>query len=338
MQLTVPRCESGEDVVTSEANPGPNHPGPATAVSRRRMLAGALGAVAAAGTAGSLLALAGDASIHEHATATKRAVRLTPPDPVGGWLAGMLYVALYGHPGSSTLGVLGEQGVEQAVARARRVAGAYASFGRPVVPTFEIIATVASSSAGSDGDYSNEFASSRFQPWIDAARAHGLHVILDLQPGRATFPSQAREIGALLAQRNVSLALDPEWRVGPTQRPGGGRIGTVDGVEINETIDYLDGVVRRFSLPPKMLVVHQFTPSMVTNKAIIRGTPNVQVVFQMDGFGTLDLKIGSWNRMVSDLPVGALTGWKNFYDEDRPTPTPAATLSVLPTPIYVSYQ
>ncbi len=302
------------------------------------MLVGALGTLAAAGAAGSLLALAGDGRIDEAATATKQAVRLNPPDPAGGWLPGALYIALYGHPGSSTLGVLGEQGVEEAVARARQVAGAYASFGRPVVPTFEIIATVASSAAGPDGDYSNEFPDSRFQPWIDAARAGGLHVILDLQPGRATFPSQAREIEALLAQRNVSLALDPEWRVGPTQRPGGGRIGTVDGVEVNETIDYLDSVIRRYSLPPKMLVVHQFTASMVTNKAIIRGTPNVQVVFQMDGFGTLELKIGSWNRMVSDLPAGALTGWKNFYDEDRPTPTAAQTLSVLPTPIYVSYQ
>ena len=53
-----------------------------------------------------------------------------------------------------------------------------------------------------------------------------------MQPGRATFPSQAREIEPLLARRHVGLALDPEWRVGPTERPGGGRIGTVDGSEI----------------------------------------------------------------------------------------------------------
>ena len=136
----------------------------------------------------------------------------------------------------------------------------------------------------------------------------------------------------------MSLALDPEWRVGPTERPGGGRIGTVDGVEVNATIDYLDELIRRFALPPKMLVVHQFTPSMVTNKALIRSTPRVQVVFQMDGFGTLVLKNGSWSRMVADLPPTALTGWKNFYDEDRPTPTPSESLSVMPTPVYISYQ
>jgi hypothetical protein len=313
---------------------------PVGAAKRRRVLIGALAVVVVAATAGTILALP-SGPIDEPAVATEPAVRLDPPDPpdpAAGWEPGSLYVALYGHPGSSTLGVLGEQPVDHAVVRARTVASPYVQFGRPVVPTFEIITTVASSEAGSDGDYSNEFPDWKFQPWIDAARANDLHVILDLQPGRSTFPSQAREIEALLAQPNVSLALDPEWRVGPTERPGGGRIGTVDGTEVNETIDYLDEVIRRFGLPPKMMVVHQFTDSMVTNKAIIRGTPRVQVVFQMDGFGTLELKRGSWDRMVADLPAGALAGWKNFYDEDRPTPTPAESLSVLPTPVYVSYQ
>jgi hypothetical protein len=306
-------------------------------MSRRRALLGALGVVAAAATAGTILAT-DPGPVNEPAIATKKAIRLRPPEPMGGWKPDTLYVALYGHPGSSILGVLGEQGVDRAVARAEALAAQYAQFGRPVVPTFEIITTVASSEPGSDGDYSNEFLDSKFQPWIDAASANDMHVILDLQPGRSTFPSQAREIEALLAQRNVSLALDPEWRVGPTERPGGGRIGTVDGTEVNETIDYLDGLVRRLALPPKMLVVHQFTDSMVTNKAIIRGTSNVKVVFQMDGFGTLPLKISSWDRMVADLPAEALTGWKNFYDEDSPTPTPAQALSVTPTPIYISYQ
>ena len=294
---------------------------------------GGAASVAAAATAGTAWALS---AIDEGATVSERAVRSNPPD--AGFRPGTLYVALYGHPGSSTLGALGEQGVDAAVERARRVAQPYADFGRPVVPTFEIITTVASSEPGADGDYSNEFPASKFQPWLDAAASARMHVLLDLQPGRSTFPAQAAEIEGLLAQRHVSLALDPEWRVGPTQVPGGGRIGTVDGSEVNEVVDLLDGLVRRRGLPPKMLVVHQFTPSMVTNRSVIRGTDNVRIVFQMDGFGSLSLKRGSWDRMVADLPPGALTGWKNFYDEDRPTPTPAQTLANEPTPVYVSYQ
>ena len=249
-----------------------------------------------------------------------------------------LYVALYGHPGAPVLGSLGEQDVESAVDRAQSVARGYVGSGRPVVATFEIIATVASESAGADGDYSNEFPESTFQPWIDAAADAGMHVVLDLQPGRDTFPSQLAEIEPLLVHPHVSLALDPEWRVGPTERPGGGRIGTVEGVEVNQTIDALDALIRRHGLPPKMLVVHQFTDSMVTNRSIIRGTAHVRVVFQMDGFGSLSLKQDSWDRMVAGLPRGALTGWKNFYDEDRPTPTPDETLAQLPAPTYVSFQ
>jgi hypothetical protein len=336
---------------------------------RRRTLLGALGVIALAAIAGTILALP-DGPIDDPVAGAEAesAVRLDPPAPTespaptdspaptgsssstdtssptglsdaaGGWEPGTLYVALYGHPGSSTLGVLGEQDVDQAVERAKEVAAPYASLGRPVVPTFELITTVASSEPGSDGDYSNEFPDAKFQPWIDAALENDMHVIVDLQSGRATFPSQALEIEGLLAQPNVSLALDPEWRVGPTDKPEGGRIGSVDGAEVNETIDYLDEVIQRFELPPKMLVVHQFTPGMVTNKDIIRGTPNVHVVFQMDGFGTLPLKINSWDIMVADLPAGASTGWKNFYDEDSPTPTPAESVAVQPQPIYISYQ
>ena len=314
---------------------------PAGTVSRRRLLAmlglgTVFGAAAVAATQQLFAAEAGP--LTSRATATEKAVRLDPPKPRGGFDPSHLYVALYGHPGSSVLGVLGEQPVEAAADRAELVASQYMDFGRRVIPTFELITTVASSQAGADGDYSNEFPASKFTPWIDTAAARGMHVLCDLQPGRSTFPSQAREIESLLAYPHVSLALDPEWRVGPTQRPGGGRIGTVDGAEVNETIAYLDGLIRARGLPPKMLVVHQFTGSMVTNKASIRGTSNVIVVFQMDGFGTLPLKLGSWNRMVADLPPGALTGWKNFYDEDSPTPTPAQTMAVTPQPVYVSYQ
>jgi hypothetical protein len=276
--------------------------------------------------------------IDEAGRATQRAVRLDPPPPPGTFSPSDLYVALYGHPGAPILGALGEQGVDRAVDRAGLVALQYAPFGRTVVPTFELIATVASGFAGPDGDYSNEFPPSKFRPWIEAAAANRMHVVLDLQPGRSTFPQQAREIESLLLAPHVSLALDPEWRVGPDERPGGGRIGSVTGAEVNATIDWLDGVIRRNALPPKMLVVHQFTPSMVTDKRNIRGTERVQVVFQMDGFGSLSLKRASWDRMVSDLPSGAMTGWKNFYDEDRPTPTPAQSLAVRPTPVYVSYQ
>ena len=87
-----------------------------------------------------------------------------------------------------------------------------------------------------------------------------------------------------------------------------------------------------------MLIVHQFTPSMIRDKSSIRGTANVEIVVHMDGFGPLDLKRGSYRRTVQGLPPGALTGWKNFFQNDRPTPTPQQTMDNTPVPSFVSYQ
>ena len=131
---------------------------------------------------------------------------------------GRRLVALYGHPGDSNLGVLGEQPVEAAVERARQVAAEYATNGEAVVPTFEIITTVASSEPGPDGDHSLESPLDHIRPWIDAARAEGFYAIIELQPGHTEFLTQARRYEELLAQPHVGLALDPEWRLAPGER------------------------------------------------------------------------------------------------------------------------
>src|SRR5215469_6124933 len=60
-----------------------------------------------------------------------------------------MLVALYGEPGTPSLGVLGHQGLQASIARARRVAAAYRALSHvPVVPAFEIIATVAQAHPG----------------------------------------------------------------------------------------------------------------------------------------------------------------------------------------------
>lgn len=311
--------------------------------TRRSLLrAGGAAAATAAGLGARDVVQGLSSAIDSPALANAPAVRLNPPDapepPSGGFQPGVLYTALYGHPGSQNLGILGTLSVDGAVRRARDVADSYRFYGLPVVPAFEIIASVAAANAGGDGDYSNEFGPAKFEPLLRAAEANDLHVVCDLQTGRSRFDAQAREYEFLWTRPNVSIALDPEWRFDAPGRPGGGRIGSVSAAEVNATVDYIDGLIRRDNLPPKMLIVHQFTPSMIQQKTEIRGTPNVQIVIHMDGFGSLTLKRGSYARVVSDLPAGALTGWKNFYSNDRPTPTPQQTMANTPPPSYVSYQ
>ena len=249
-----------------------------------------------------------------------------------------LYVALYGTPGSKTLGVLGQYDVDGAVGKAKEVAAGYDGLFPMVIPSFEIIASVASNEAGGDGDYSNEISNKKLQPWVDAADANGMSVVLDLQAGRARFDQQAEELEELLLEPNVGIALDPEWRVGPNEVPEGGKIGSVTAEEVNATIDYVDQLVEENDLPKKILIVHQFTDDMIQNKADIHGTDNVQVIIHMDGFGPYTLKQDSYARVLLNFPENALTGWKNFYVWDEPTPTPAQTMDHDPQPVFVSYQ
>ncbi len=281
--------------------------------------------------------VAGDDAVADDSVVDDTAVPVVYP-PHHGFHDDTLYVALYGTPGTDSLGILGEFDAAGAARRAAEVAAEYESFAPTVIPTFEIIASVASFEAGEDGDYSNESSIERLRPWVDQAETSGIHVILDMQSGREAFDSQIQEYEEILLEPHTGVALDPEWRVGDSGVPEGGKIGTVTAAEVNRTIAYLDELVEENDLPQKILIVHQFTDDMISDKADILGTDNVQVIIHMDGFGPYTLKQGSYARVLLNFPENALTGWKNFYDEDEPTPTPAQTMDHDPQPVFVSYQ
>ena len=249
-------------------------------------------------------------------------------------------VALYGHPGTPSLGLLGEQGIEASIARAKKLAAEYQPFSdEPVQPAFEIITTVATGHAGPDGKYSAYTAVEKLEPWIDAAAKAGVYVVLDLQPGRNDFLVQAKRYEELLKRPNVGLALDPEWRLKPNQRHMV-QIGSVDAAEINKVSDWLAGLVREHALPQKMLILHQFQLRMIRDRDTLEtGHPELALVVHADGHGTPGQKQDTWNALRQDLPSGVRMAWKNFIDEDKPTFTPKRTYSeVDPKPWFVSYQ
>src|SRR5699024_7305965 len=109
------------------------------------------------------------------------------------------YVALYGHPGTPSLGVLGENDADQTIDLASRTAGKYADLTEDtVVPTLEVIVTVATGDAGNDGDYSSESPADQYRDLIEAAAEAGQYVVLDFQPGRSNFLDQVRQYEELL--------------------------------------------------------------------------------------------------------------------------------------------
>jgi hypothetical protein len=252
---------------------------------------------------------------------------------------GRRFVALYGHPGDPVLGVLGEQPVGDAVDRAQRVAAEYESLvDDPVIPAFEIITTVASASPGPARDYSRRTPAERLRPWIDAAREAGAYVVLDLQPGRTDFLTQAKEYEELLLEPHVGLALDPEWRLGPDQRHLE-QIGSVDAAEVNTVVEWLADLTAEHRLPQKLLILHQFTLRMISDRADVHtGRDELAVLIHVDGFGTPTEKFNTWDALHAAAPPDVWWGWKNFYDEDRPTFTPERTVEISPSPVFISYQ
>ncbi|GIG19974.1 hypothetical protein Cch01nite_06980 [Cellulomonas chitinilytica] len=253
-------------------------------------------------------------------------------------LPGKRYFALYGTPGLPALGVLGEQDVPATVARAQAHADAFRTLtGDTVVPAVEIIATVASAAPEPDGSYSRAIPVETLRPLVEAAGAAGLAVVLDLQPGRTDFLTQAQQYSDLLALPYVGLALDPEWRLAPDQVHLR-QIGSVGVDEINAVAAWLADLTRQRGLPQKMFVVHQFSLRMVDGRERLDTSHDeLAVVIHVDGQGTQPAKAGTWATLRAGAPP-VHWGWKNFYDEDQPMLDPAQTYAVQPVPDLVTYQ
>jgi hypothetical protein len=248
-------------------------------------------------------------------------------------------VAMYGHPGTPGLGALGEQGLTASISRVRGLAAPYRALSRvPVVPAFEIIATVAQGSAGPNGLYSYESSVASLRPWVQRATKDGLYVILDLQPGRANLLTQAKLYRSLLRLPNVGLALDPEWKLQPGQLPLQ-QIGSVSITEINSVVKWLAALTARYHLPQKLLVIHQFRLASIQDEARLNTHhQDLAIVIHMDGQGSPAAKVQTWDAVTAVAPRGVFFGWKNFFVKDHPMMNPQETMHRSPQPVMISYQ
>jgi hypothetical protein len=248
------------------------------------------------------------------------------------------YVTFYGHPAIPALGVLGEQGPQETLDRMAPLVAEYEADGYQTIPTFEMLASVAAADITDDGDYSREWPIATFIDWIDVAEQQGAYVILDLQPGREDFLSQAKQYEELLLRPHVGLALDPEWRLEPDQVHLQ-QAGRVEAAEVNQVVDWLADLVRNNGLPQKMIIVHQFRDFMIQDRGTLKERPELQMVLQMDGQGPIFTKDATWAALTSGTEDNHWRwGWKNFFDEDTPTPSPEHTMGKDPVPVFVSYQ
>jgi hypothetical protein len=171
--------------------------------------------------------------------------------------------------------------------------------------------------------------------YLSAARTIGALLILDIQPGHGDFVKLTKHFGRFLREADVGLALDPEWHT-PGRVPGT-VIGSTDAATVNRVSAYLAGVVKSYRLPEKLLIVHQFTESMIQNKQHLRRRPGIALVLNVDGFGDQPNKISKYVSFTHPR-TRFRSGFKLFYKEDTNMMTPAEVLKLRPRPDLVVYE
>ncbi|MFM9106731.1 MAG: hypothetical protein ACKOWF_08530 [Chloroflexota bacterium] len=257
---------------------------------------------------------------------------------MGGLLPANRILTYYGHPHDPNMGILGEYEKEELLQILREEAARYAAADptRPVIPAFEVIATVAQNWPTPSGHYLLDTDMKTLQEYADFTEANGILLFLDLQIGRNTVPAEIAKVLPLLERPHVHLALDPEFAIAEGQTPGT-HIGEVTAGQIAEAQAILSRLVMERNLPPKILIVHQFREDMILGKQELQPYPGVQVVIESDGFGKPSLKKQVYRILITNDEY-EYSGIKHFYRQDTPVMTAAETVALDPSPHLVIYQ
>lgn len=272
---------------------------------------------------------------------TEACAATRPPGVIaypGSTFPGCRIVAYYGNPLSNRMGVLGEGTPTFMLTRLAQTTQAWRS-ADPTLTTIcalELIVTTAQASPGRDRLYRARMKDALIATVLAWARSSGCVLILDVQVGRSKVSAEIPHLIPWLELADVHLALDPEWAMAADQVPGQ-VIGSMDATDVNGAVDLLARIVSERKIPPKILVVHRFTSTMLTNPRALRLDPRVQLLINMDGFGTPARKVGSYAVARAGTAVEHF-GLKLFYKIDRPTMSPVEALSFNPRPVFINYQ
>jgi hypothetical protein len=245
-----------------------------------------------------------------------------------------LYVTLYGAPqlSNTELGTKSSKGAAREVVR---LASKYErESGDVSVPGFDLIGVVANSTPGPDRKYRTRQPDELIASYLERIRDAGGRLMLDIQPGRS---SAAKEVDALeewFAEPDVDAAIDPEWNVGSRGVPGR-TTGSITATEINAASRKLDRLVDEGDLPPKVLVVHQFTKKMIRNRNRIKQREEVQVVLNFDGIGSPDAKEAGYEALASRR---LFNGFSIFLRLDTKVMSPTEVLAIVPAVRFLLYQ
>ncbi len=284
-----------------------------------------------------------------------RMVAMANGDSSGKWKFGEQYpkagailpfhrvIAYYGNLYSTRMGILGELPKKQMFARLKEEVKAWekADPTTPVMPALHYIVTTAQGSPGSTGKYRLRMPNAEIDKVMAMAEEINAIVFLDIQVGLSNLKEEIPVIEKYLKHPRVHLGIDPEFSMKGGQKPGT-VIGSFDAADINYAAAYLADLVKKYDLPPKILVLHRFTQGMIKDYKQIKITPEVQYVLDMDGWGSPARKINTYKLFAHREPI-QFTGFKLFYKNDlKEEPHRLLTIKELlalkPIPLYIQYQ
>jgi hypothetical protein len=316
-------------------------PAPSPSVYRRRRIIAVLLAVAVLAFA--LLLVRGIGGEGGKSGGDRASAQATPtlklPELPGGGrrlLPDRRIVAFYGAPQAAELGQLGIGTPASAARKLAKQARPYQRKSRPVLPAMELITVVAAAHPGEGGRYNTRQQPKIINRYLRAARKAKALLILDIQPGRSDFFTETVRLKRWLKEPDVSLAIDPEWRMGPGQVPGQ-VIGSVQAREVNATSAWLAKLVKQRNLPEKLFLIHQFTDDMVDDTRL-QARPGLAMVLNADGFGGQSIKKAKYHAFTRSPRDFFHEGFKLFYREDSDLMTPRQVLRLRPPPDVVIYE
>lgn len=252
-------------------------------------------------------------------------------------------IAYYGNLYSTRMGILGELPKKEMFQRLQLELDKWnkADSSTPAIPALHYIASTAQLNPGPSGKYRLRMPSSEIDKIIRMAQEINALVFLDIQIGLSTLQEEIPVLEKYLKNPIVHLGIDPEFSMKGGQRPGS-VIGSFDAADIQFAQTYLSDLVKKYNLPPKVLVIHRFTKGMLKDYKQILPKPEVQIVIDMDGWGAPQRKINTYWHFAYKEPV-QFTGFKIFYKNDlKEAPhrllTPTELLSLKPVPFYIQYQ
>jgi len=247
--------------------------------------------------------------------------------------------ALYGHPLSTSMGLLGRYSLEQLDAVMQNFVEMYDAVNgeRKIIPALYIIYGTCWPK-GEIGILKKEVAIK----YIEYAAKKGWYVFLDDQIGKYTVEQSMNRILPFLKYDNVHLAIDPEWRtLSPMET-----IGSVTASEVNKAQKMMNDYIIKHNIKGRrFFVIHQFNSIMIQNRQAVRTNfERVQLIHCSDGFGPPGVKKATYayNAIAKNLP---LKSFKLFLPThvvgagyDIPVMRPSDVMSLKPRPYFIMYQ